>query len=110
MPRKKKIDNAKLIQMVKDNVPQSELMATFGFKVSTQLKVAYANALMEAGAVPVLKTGRGKAAREALEQTAAVNKRGSLIVTKELVERFGYKVTDAFEVRKTKAGFTLKKI
>ena len=52
MPRKKKIDHAALIKMAEDNVPQNEIMAKFGLKTSTQLKVAYANALMETGQAP----------------------------------------------------------
>ena len=65
MARKKKVDNTALIQMIKDDVPQNEIMAKLGFKTSTQLKVAYANALMETGNAPVLSTGRAKKAPKA---------------------------------------------
>ena len=110
MPRKKKIDNAAMIQMIKDNVPQNEIMAKLGFKTSTQLKVAYANALMETGNAPVLSTGRAKKAPKALDLTVIVSKRGSLVIPKNLAEHFGLKVGDAFEVRKSSAGLSLKMV
>ena len=109
MPRKKKIDYTALIQMAKDNVPQNEIMAKLGLKTSTQLKVAYVNALMETGQAPILTTGRG-AKNKALDTTISVGKRGSLIIPKDLVENFGFKVEDTFEVRKSQAGLSLKQI
>jgi ABC-type lipoprotein release transport system permease subunit len=107
MPKKKKIDNAVMIKMVSDKTPQSEIMAKFGFKTSTQLKVAYANALMETGQAPVLKTGRSKKAK-AIDPTVSVNKRGSLVISKNLAKHFGLSVGDAFDVRKSQAGLSLK--
>ncbi len=109
MPRKKKIDYASLIQMAKDNVPQNEIMAKFGLKTSTQLKVAYANALMETGQAPPLTSGRAAKSKD-LDMTISVGKRGSLIIPKDLVEYFGFKIEDAFEVRKSQAGLSLKQI
>ena len=109
MPRKKKIDYTALIQMAKDNVPQSEIMTQFGFKTSTQLKVAYANALMETGQAPVLTTGRG-AKGKVLNTTISVGKRGSLIIPKDVVDHFGFKVEDTFEIRKSQAGLSLKQV
>ena len=110
MARKKKIDNAALIQMVKDEIPQNEIMAKCGFKTSTQLKVAYTNALMESGQAPVLKTGRAKKPEKAIDPTVTVGKRGSIVITKDLVEHFGFKVEDRFEVRKSQAGLSLKQV
>jgi hypothetical protein len=107
MPRKKQIDNPSLIQMVKDGAVQNKIMATFGFKTSTQLKVAYGNALIETGRVPALKAGRsGKT--KAIDPTVTVNKRGSLTIPKHLVQLFGLLVGDAFEVRKSPAGLSLQ--
>ncbi len=107
MPRKKQIDNASLIQMVKENISQNEIMDKFGFKTSTQLKVAYANALMETGQVAVLKTGRSRK-KKTLDLTVTVNARGSLTIPKNLVEHFGLRAGDAFEVRKSLVGLSLK--
>ena len=109
MPRKKVIDNAALIKMAKENVPQNDIMEQFGFKTSTQLKVAYANALMETGQAPALTTGRA-ANTNTLSTNVCVGKRGSLIIPKALVEYFGFKIDDKFEVRKSAAGLSLKQI
>jgi hypothetical protein len=108
MPPKIAIDNAALIEMIKEKAPQTQIMEKFGFKTSTQLKVAYANALMETGQAPILMSGRGKKSKP-LDNRININKRGSLIISKELVEEFGFKVDDVFEVRKSAVGLSLKK-
>jgi hypothetical protein len=108
MPPKMDVDNAALIEMIKNKVPQNQIMEKFGFKTSTQLKVAYANALMETGQAPILVSNRGKKSKQ-LNNRISINKRGSLIIPKELVDHFGFKMDDAFEVRKSAAGLSLKK-
>jgi hypothetical protein len=106
MPPKKKIDEEVLLKMVQDEVPQKEIMDYFGFKTSTQLKVAYTNALMNAGKIPESKSGR--ASGKVPKTTIVVNKRGSLIVPKNLVEYYGLKEGQAFEVEKNKSGIAVK--
>ena len=49
MPKKKAFDTAKLIKMIDDETPQTEIMKKMGFKTSTQLKAAYMSALMPRG-------------------------------------------------------------
>ncbi len=109
MPRKKKIDTKKLIKMVKDEAPQPEIMKAFGFKTSTQLKTAYMNALIEAGTVPAIKSGRKKTT-QAVSNEVNVGKRGSIIIPKGLVEELGFVENDKFLVRKTKSGISLKRL
>ena len=110
MPRKKQVDGKKLIEMIKSGAEQNEILKKFGFKNSTQLKVAYTNALMEEGKAPAIKTGtKGKTAGKPKNEIA-VNKRGSLIVPATMVQALGYKQGDAFQMRKTKAGISLKKV
>ena len=108
MPPRRKIDDEALIRMISDKVPQNEIMANFGFKTSTQLKVAYANALMETGQAPALETGRSKNAK-AIDIMVTANKRGSIVISKNLVDYFGFQVGDSFDVRKSAAGLSLKK-
>jgi hypothetical protein len=45
MAKKIEFEAKRLLKMVKDGVAQSEIMKKFGFNTSTQLKVAYTNAL-----------------------------------------------------------------
>jgi uncharacterized protein (DUF433 family) len=109
MAKKKKIDTKNLMKMVQDGNATKEIMKKFGFKTSTQLKVAYLNAAMEAGIVPEIKSGRSTSENESVSKEIIVNKRGSLIVPRKLIEDFGFKEGDIFEAKKTKAGISLKK-
>lgn len=110
MPKRKKIDNKGLLQMIKDGVEQSEILEKFGFKNSTQLKVAYANALMETGEVADIKgKGRGKKAKP-VDYKVKVNNRGSLIIPKLLVSDMKFEKGQLFEAKKIPSGIQLKKV
>ena len=108
MPKKKALDTAKLIKMIEDETPQSEIMKKMGFKTSTQLKTAYMGALIAEGKVSAIKGGRG-AGKAAKVKTVGVGKRGSIVIAKDMVESFGLGAGDKFTVRKTRAGVALKK-
>ena len=110
MPKKKKVDSKKLLEMIKSGTEQKEIMKKLGFKNSTQLKVAYTNALMEEGKAPEIKTGSKTKAADKGKNEIKVNKRGSLIVPGPMVQAMGFKQGDAFQIRKTKAGVSLKKV
>ena len=94
--------------MIKDQANQSDIMEKFGFKNTTQLKVAYANALMDTGEAPEIK-GKGRTKKEKPVNTkVTVNGRGSLIIPKVLVEDMKIKPGATFEAKKTASGITLK--
>jgi len=109
MPKRKKIDGATLIKMIEAGVPRPEIMKKFKLKTSSQLTIAYANSLIEAGKISEIVGGRGGAKSEPTN-VITVGKRGSVIIPKELAESLGIVVGDKFTVRKTKAGIALKKI
>lgn len=109
MPKKKALDTAKLIKMIEDETPQAEIMKKMGFKTSTQLKTAYMGALIAEGKVPAIKSGRG-ARKAARTKTLGVGKRGSIVISKDLVESLGLGVGDKFSIRKSKAAIALKKV
>jgi hypothetical protein len=58
--------------------------------------------------VPAIKGGRGAGKAEKVKMIGG-GKRGSSIISKELVESLGIGADDKFTVRKTKAGVALKK-
>ena len=87
------------MRMIEEQVPQKDIMEKFGFGTVTQLKTAYANALMETG----------KATKE-VSKVVKVNKRGSLIIPKQLVDLLGVEADSKFEVRKSQSGVSLKRI
>jgi len=110
MPRRKQIDGKDLLRMIKEGSPQPEIMEKFGFKNSTQLKVAYANALMETGEAPEIK-GKGKSKKaKPVNTKVAVNGRGSLIIPKALIDSMKIKKGQAFEVKKVPSGLQLKNV
>ena len=109
MPKRKKVDSGKLIKAVKDGVAQKEIMTQFGFNNSSQLKVAYANALMETGAAPEIATPRASKAKKEVSREVIVGKPGSIIIPKGLVEELGHVQGDKFFVKKSKAGLTLSR-
>lgn len=108
MPKKKAVDAAKLIKMIEDETPQADIIKKMGFKTSTQLKAAYMSALIAAGKVPAIKGGRGAGKSEKAKEVG-IGKRGSIIISKELVESLGIGAEDKFTVRKTKSGIALKR-
>jgi AbrB family looped-hinge helix DNA binding protein len=108
MPKKKALDTAKLIEMVKAETPSAEIMKKMGFKTSTQLKTAYMSALIAEGKVPAIVGGRG-AGKAKKVKTVGVGKRGSIIIPQEVVESLGIEAGEKFTARKTRAGITLKK-
>jgi len=115
MPAKKKatrtkleIDSQQLIEMISSGSSQKEIMEKFGINTSTQLKVAYANALMETGKIAIIKSGRASGKKEVAREIS-VGKRGSIIVPKDLVSELGFQEGDSFTVKKSKIGITLSK-
>ena len=110
MPKRRIIKNKDLVKMIKDGSLQPEILEKFGFKSSTQLKVAYANALMDTGGVPEIK-GKGKTKKaKPVNTKVAVNGRGSLIIPKALVDSMKIKAGQAFEVKQVASGLQLKNV
>ena len=106
MPKKKTVNHDKLLKAIQAETPSKEIMDKFGISTSAQLKSLYLDALVAKGLAAGI-TGRVK--EEKAGKTIVVNKRGSLVISRELVEEMGFKIEDAFSVRKTKSGVSLKK-
>jgi hypothetical protein len=109
MPKKKAFDAKKLIKMVKDEIPQPEIMKAFSFKTAAHVKSAYLRALIEFGEVPAIVGGRGGKMAVA-QKTVKIGKRGSIIIPAEMVSDLGLGSEGVFTVRKTKAGVALKRV
>ncbi len=107
--KRRDIDNEALLKMIEEGAEQTEILKTFGFKNATQLKVAYMNALMDAGKATKIK-GAGGRKTKPVSTKVKVNKRGSLIIPKVLVESLKIKEAQEFDVKKTAAGITLKTV
>ncbi|MBW2053583.1 MAG: hypothetical protein JRG97_14465 [Deltaproteobacteria bacterium] len=111
MPRKKIVNAGALINAVESGLPSKAIMAKFGVKTSAQLKSFYLDALAEKGKVKGIISRTSRQSKGAKKKKGIkVNKRGSLIVSREIIEEMGFKIGDFFAVRKTKAGASLKKV
>jgi hypothetical protein len=108
MPKRKSVDSGKLIKMVQEGTSSAEIMKKMGFKNSTQLKVAYANALIASGEVPGIAGGRGSKKIEGKSKLLKVGKRGSIIIPADIVSELGIKSDAKFTIRRSKAGLALK--
>ena len=86
MPKKKEIDLKALLKMIEGGDTQADIMEKFGFKNSSQLKVAYMNAMIESGKAPEIK--RGRKSKATVDTRVAVNGRGTLVIGGD-VERVG---------------------
>lgn len=109
MAKRKQIDGNSLIAMVEAKTPQKEIMDHFGFKTSSQFKLAYVNALMANGKAPKIHSSR-ITPKTTADRRVAVNKRGTLTLPKALLESLGIQEGDAYTVKPRKGDLTLKKI
>ena len=109
MPAKKKIDYTKLLKLVESGKHQAEIMKIFAFKTAAQFKNHYLSALMKAGKAPEIKTGRASS-KSAPAKEAFVSKRGSVVISKGLIDEMGFAEGTTFTVRKTKSGISLKRM
>ena len=111
MPKKKVVDATKLINAVNSGQTDKELMEKFGFKTRMQLKSLYLDALVEKGTVAsIIGRSNRKDAAARDNKDIQVNKRGSLIVPRTIMEEFGFKGGESFSARKTRTGVSLRRL
>jgi hypothetical protein len=109
MAKRIRVDSEKLIQMVQEGSVQKEILEKFGLNTASQLKVAYADALMATGKAPTIQKGGRTKKAGAASRRVRIGKRGSIAIPKRMVEELGLKIGDTFQVRSSAAGLSLKK-
>ena len=104
-------DAKKLVELVKKNVPDKEIMQELGVKTKTTLKKMYYDALVEAGKIKDIMTERKlKKAKAPRKRPVTIGKRGTILLSKSLlVEQLGFKEGDKFTVSKRKDSIILRK-
>lgn len=109
MARKKIVDSVQLIKAVESGTVADEIMEKFDIKTRTQLKTLYLDALVAGGRAKVIvgRVLKGSAQAKRSKETR-VNKRGSVVVPREMVEGMAFSIGDTFTIRKTKSGISLK--
>jgi hypothetical protein len=110
MARKKIVDYAQLIAAVESGTVANEVMDKFDINTRTQLKTLYLDALVEVGRAKAIVSRASKGSAQAKQsREIRVNKRGSVVVPREMVENMGFSIGDTFSIRKTKSGVSLKR-
>jgi len=100
----------KLVEMVKKNVPDREMMEKLGIQSKATLKKMYYDALVEAGKIKDILTE--KEAKKATDngRKLSIGKRGTITLSKALlVDKLGFKEGDTFTVSKRKVSIILRK-
>lgn len=100
----------KLIEMVKKEIPDKEIMKELGIQTKASLKRMYYDALVEAGKIKDILSERKIKKAVAKKRTLTIGKRGTILLSKPLlVDELGFKEGDKFTVGKRKDNIILRK-
>ena len=103
-------DAKKLIEMVKKNVPDKEIMEKLGIQTKATLKKMYYDALVEAGKIKDIITEKEAKKETAKARKLSIGKRGTITLSKAvLIDKLGFKEGDKFTVSKRKDSIILRK-
>jgi hypothetical protein len=100
----------KLVEMVKRNVPDKEMMEKLGIQSKATLKKMYYDALVEAGKIKDILTEKEAKKVTKKGRKLSIGKRGTIALSKALlVDTLGFKEGDRFTVSKRKDSIILRK-
>jgi hypothetical protein len=97
----------RLIEMIRKEVPDREIMEKLGIQRKASLKKMYYDALVEAGKIKDIVTEK----EVEMKKTLKVGKRGTMLLSRALlIDKFGFKEGDKFTVSKRKDSIILRKL
>ena len=100
----------KLIEMVKKEIPDKEIMKQLGIQTKASLKRMYYDALVEAGKIKDILTEKEVKKAVPKKRALSVTKRGTILLGRTLVvDQLGFKEGDKFTVSKRKDSIILRK-
>ena len=100
----------KLVEMVKKNVPDKEMMEKLGIQSKATLKKMYYDALVEAGKIKDILTEKEVKKGSDKGRKPSIGKRGTMTLSKAmLVDTLGFREGDTFTVSKGKDSIILRK-
>jgi hypothetical protein len=100
----------RLVEMVKKNVPDKEMMEKLGVQSKATLKKMYYDALVEAGKIKDILTEKEVKKRTDKVRKLSIGKRGTITLSKAmLADKLGFKEGDKFTVSKRKDSIILRK-
>ena len=101
----------KLVEMVKKNLPDKEIMEKLGVQSKATLKKMYYDALVEAGKIKDILTEKEAKKGRDKGRKLSIGKRGTITLSKALlVDKLGFKEGDKFTVSKRKDSIILRKV
>ncbi len=103
MARRRKVDASKLIEAVKDGRLDKDVMDRYGVEARPKKDASGRRRRARRGSGPVNFF-------PFLDVELKINKRGSLVLSRSLMEELGFEEGDDFIARKTKIGISLRKI
>ena len=104
-------ERKKIIDMVRKEIPDKEIMKELGIQTKASLKKMYYDALVEAGKIKDIMTER-KARKAAVprRRPLTIGKRGTILLSKPLlVDQLGFKQGDKFSIAKRRDSIILRK-
>ncbi len=104
MKKRRLVDSSKLIEAVESGQLDRELISKFGLETVRKQNPRTGQTERGRG----VSRRRGATASK-IKNEIKINKRGSLIVPRETVEKLGFELEDIFLVRKIRSGISLKK-
>jgi bifunctional DNA-binding transcriptional regulator/antitoxin component of YhaV-PrlF toxin-antitoxin module len=107
VPRKKLVEHNALLQAVEMGLSKADIMKKFDIKTSAALETAYFNALVALGKIQDVNKGRKP---KKVAKKVSINRRGSLVIPKKLVDYLEINESDTFEVTKKGTGLLLKRV
>jgi len=100
----------KLVEMVKKNVPDKDIMEKLGVQSKAALKKMYYDALVEAGKIKDILTEKEVKKATDKGRKLGIGKRGTMTLGKAmLVDKLGFTEGDRFTVSKGKDSIILRK-
>jgi hypothetical protein len=100
----------KLIDMVREGMPDKEIMRELGVQTRASLKRMYYDALVEAGKIKDIVTEKKAKKARTRRRPLTIGKRETIILSnKLLIDQLGFKKGDKFSVAKRKDSIILKK-
>lgn len=101
MAKRRTVDASKVIEAVESGRLDKDIMVRFGLENMKRGKAR----MRESPA----QRERGLHGRGQGRGRIQINRRGSLVLPRDMVEAMGFRQGDSFVVRKTRAGLSLKK-
>lgn len=110
MARRKKslVEHNALVQAIELGKSFDQIKDKFEIKNSTQLKLAYVNALIALGRIVALPTASRGKTKKPVDRSVTVNSRGNLILPKALVQELEIDSEALFDVEKTPDGISIQ--